>query len=64
MHLDSFVVGDYVVILVIKMKGINAQEIDPLCRMTANVCVLTVCSTHTVPYKLQKSSMGSQESCL
>ena len=32
--------------------------------VTANVCVLTVCSTHTVPYKLQKSSMGSQESCL
>ena len=26
--------------------------------MTANVCVPTVCSTHTVPYKLQNSSMG------
>ena len=71
MHLNSFVVGGYVVVLVIKMKdisktrnGINAQEIDALCHMTANVCVLTVCSTHTVPYKLQKSSMGSQESCL
>ena len=69
MHLNSFVVGGYVVVLVIKMKdisktrnGINAQEIDALCRMTANV--LTVCSTHTVPYKLQKSLMGSQESCL
>ena len=39
----------------------NARE---KCLVTANVCVPTVCSTHTVPYRLQKSSMGSRESCL
>ena len=33
------------------------------CLVTANVCVPTVCSTHTVAFKLQKSVMGIQESC-
>ena len=42
----------------------NAREKFTHRRVTANVWVLTVCSTHTVPYKLQKSSMGSQESYL
>ena len=42
----------------------NALEIFTDRHVTANVCVPTVCSTHTVPYKLQKSSIGSHESCL
>ena len=42
----------------------NSREKFTHRRVTANVCALTVCRTHTVPYKLQKSSMGSQESCL
>ena len=33
-------------------------------RVTVNVCVLTVCSTRIVPCRLQKSWMGSQDSCL
>ena len=32
--------------------------------VTANVCVLTVCSPPIVPCRLQKLWMGSQESCL
>ena len=42
----------------------NAQERFMHHRVTANVCVPTLCSTRTVPYKLLKSSMSSQESCL
>ena len=42
----------------------NAREKFTHRLVTANVCVSTMCSTHTVPYMLQKSLMGSQESCL
>ena len=32
-------------------------------RVTANVCVPTVCSTHTVPYKLQKLGVARKVVC-
>ena len=48
-----------------EMNGMNRRARKFMHRhMTANVCVPTVCRTHTVPYNLQKLSMGSHESCL
>ena len=45
-------------------NGMPGKNLRTGRRVTANVCILTGCSTHTVHYNLQKSSMGSQESCL